>query len=306
MKRSRSSVGYAFTLAFVLLAAAPAAHARNVNAPADNVIAVHGLDAFTSHKDDINWVRNSYFTNHSLAQMCGNGVRCAEAAVVAYDGKNKGWDDHDFDSPGCYIARKARDIPGINIAVIGHSMGGLAAVHMIKDVATGFSGGWSCGIDTPSAASWILNIHTIGSPFEGSGVADVVFNRFSCLTCLAIPIPTFWAGTRSVNSVRTGVAGAKFDTWLANTGSWPVFTSWGTSPGALAPLAVCGCVASPSDGIVSEASARASHHAKPSSWHLGITKAVNHTQEVDGNTRACGSFSCNTTTAQDIWHHDPY
>src|SRR5262245_41394263 len=116
MQRS-TLLAYTPVLAFVLLAA-PAAHARNVNAPADNVIAVHGLTNPTSHANDTNWVRTSYFTNHSLNQMCGS--RCTEAAVVAYDGVHKGWDFHDFNSPGCYIARKAAAIPGVNIAVIGH------------------------------------------------------------------------------------------------------------------------------------------------------------------------------------------
>jgi hypothetical protein len=91
----------------------------------------------------------SFFKNGSLVQMCG--IQCREAQVAAYDGVNEGWDNHDFNSPGCYVARKARDIPGINIAVVGHSMGGIAAVHMIKDVATGFSAGWGEN-DAPNRA----------------------------------------------------------------------------------------------------------------------------------------------------------
>lgn len=314
MKPTRWFAACVLVLPLGLVTATRTTDARNVNAAADNVIAVHGLtNPWGSHKDDINFVRNVYFPNHSLVQMCG--TRCGEAQVVAYDGVNQGWDHHEFDSPGCYLARKAVAIPGVNIAVIGHSMGGIAAVHLIKDVATGFSGGWHCGVDTRTAASWILNIHTIASPFEGSNAADTMFNVLSCaipnfatlcgpLHTLALPVGV----STSTFSVRPFVADQKFDTWVANTGSWPVYTSWGTDQQGFPMnlLATCSCMTGTHDGVVNDWSAKASHHRKPASWHLGISKAVNHLNEVDGNARACGSYSCNTTAAQDIWSHDPY
>jgi hypothetical protein len=306
--------------AAVLFLAGGEASARSAWQVADNVIALHGVTPGNANGG------NGYWSTGALRAMCG--TRCASgiAAQAIYNGDYYRWDDHGEGSPGCAAAHAAYNIPGINIAVVAHSMGGIAIAHMIHDAVNGFAGGWSCsGISIATAASWIGNLHSISSPFNGNQIADRFENPFSCLawgtigTVLFGAIPWFiinrLAEPRSVTSLASSNMN-KFPSWLSNLGSYTIYNSYGSWDGSpnsgndLGNKDWLWCMGGSGDvgihdGVVDKYSAYAGRFSKNSSqWLMGVGVGVNHFDEVN-DTQANGGAGFGSMTTQ-VWWHDFY
>lgn len=300
--------------ALMVFSIAGGASAHNSWQIADNVIAFHGTTPYSNG--------NGYWTSGALAALCGWGARCSSAAAPVWDGQNKRWDDHDYNSPGCVLARELNAIPGVNIAVVGHSQGGIVIAHMVHDAVNGFAGGWSCGIGIGTAASWIGNLHSISAPFNGNQLADRFANPFSCVQWLAtawvlshafLHIDPSAIEPRSVTSMTSSNMD-KFPSWVSNLGSYTIYTSYGSYDGSpnfsLSFWDGFWCMGGSGDvgihdGVVDKYSAYAGRFSKNSSqWLMGVGVGVNHFDEA-ADVRANGGMGYATMTSQ-VWSHDFY
>lgn len=296
---------------FVLLAlsVSGAASARNSWAIADNVIAVHGTTPYSNGYN--------YWSAGALRALCGNGARCSSATAVVWDGNNKRWDEHDDASPGCVLARAVNTIPGVNIAVIGHSQGGIAIAHLIHDVANGFAGNWSCTTNLNQAAAWVGNLHSISAPFNGEQISDRFANPWSCLQWRALSFTIGWFGVDlnkaepwSVTSMTSSNMN-KFPSWISNLGSYTIYTSYGSYDGMLHTWDGAWCMGGGGgdqnihDGVVDKYSARAGRFSlNGNQWLMGIGVSVSHLDQVN-DTSGSGAMGNAPMTTQ-VWEHDFY
>jgi hypothetical protein len=293
------------------------ADAHNSWAVADNVIAVHGT---TPTSNPVQSGLGGYWTDWARRWMCGNGARCSMAYQVAWNGRDKRWDDHDNDSPGCVVARAVFAIPGVNISLIGHSQGGIVIAHLVHDIAGGWAGGWSCGVDLNQAGAWIGNLHAISAPFNGNQLADSLANPLFCLpftaTAWTLVGPSFFLISpfirpRAVTALESGPSGmGKFPGWLSNLGSYTLYTSYGTFDDWLGGWDHLWCMGGSGDvgihdGVVDKFSARAGKWTKNANqWLDGVGVRVNHLEEGQ-DTRGTGPFGNESMTFQ-VWSHDFY
>lgn len=288
---------------------AGAASAHNSWQIADNVIAVHGTTPYSNG--------NNYWSGNALKALCGNGARCSSAYAALWDGNDERWDDHDYNSPGCVLARALYNVPGVNIAVVGHSQGGIAIAHMIHDVVNGFAGGWSCGVNLNQAGAWVGNLHAISAPFNGEQIADRFANPLSCAPWLgAWVLSIAWfnvnpniAEPRSVTSMTSSNMN-KFPSWISNLGSYTIYTSYGSYDSSLGSWDGFWCMGGSGDvgihdGVVDKYSAYAGRFSRNGNqWLMGIGVGVDHLQEP-GDTSGNGGMGYAPMTTQ-VWEHDFY
>ncbi len=303
--------------AILAWAVAKAASAHNSWAIADNVIAVHGTTPGDSNGG------NGYWSAGALAAMCG--TRCASAYQAIWNGDYYRWDDHSQYSPGCVAARATYNIPGVNIALVGHSQGGIAIAHLIHDIVNGFTGGWDCKVNLNTAGSWIGNLHSISAPFNGEQIADRFEAPWSCAPWLAAGVIAFgavpffiishFAEPRSVTGVASSTMN-KFPSWISNLGSYTIYTSYGSWDGSpnsgndLGNKDWIWCMGGSGDvgihdGVVDKYSAYAGRFSKNGNqWLMGVGVGVNHFDEVN-DTAANGGAGHGSMTQQ-VWWHDFY
>jgi hypothetical protein len=306
MNSRRSASWLAASLA---LSVATAAAAHNSWAIADNVIAVHGTTPYSNGV--------GYWSSGALRALCGNGARCSSAYAVLWDGNYERWDDHDYNSPGCVTARATYAIPGVNIALVAHSQGGIAIAHFIHDVVNGFAGGWNCGVNLNQAGAWVGNLHSIAAPFNGEQISDRFANPFSCAWWLGGTVVAIgWFNVnpaalepRSATSMTSSNMN-KFPSWIGNLGSYTIYTSYGSYDSYLGNYDWIWCMGGSGDvgihdGVVDKYSARAGRFSlNGNQWLMGVGVGVNHLDEVN-DTSANGTMGNAPMTTQ-VWEHDFY